>query len=428
MATIILSSGKCRWGKCVFCGWGKLVADRDENRVKRDFLRKLSNIKGEDTLSIFASGSFLDDLQFSPELRKWIVEKLKEKGFKNLTIESRPEFITKEKLEEFKGLNLTVAIGLEVADDEVLKKLKKGITLKDFERAAKIIHDSGAKLRVYLLVNPPFVDDPKESFRKSVEYAKKFADSIVAINCYPHSKSELFDMWVRGEWRPLDEEEFKEVTKGYDVELDFSNYNFIPKFPKDKQERIVGVSKDTLLHPYYEVWQDYFQRFYKVPKGKRFALFLPCSYIKPYRRSPTHRAILRKLLKLPTYKQIHQIMISSPGVIPREFENYYPFNSYEWNEKDETEEIKKLYIDVNKERIKKYLRRHKYEKVFSYLKPDSESYKALKEACDELGINLINLVDEEKYSELKDRIKARILTHESLLESMYNKLLEETKS
>ena len=69
----------------------------------------------------------------------------------NLVIESRPEFITSEKLMEFSYVSLTVAIGLEVADEEFLKKLRKGITLGNYENAANILHDRKAKVKTYLL-------------------------------------------------------------------------------------------------------------------------------------------------------------------------------------------------------------------------------------------------------------------------------------
>jgi len=60
---------------------------------------------------------------------------------------------------------------------------------------------------------------------------------------------------------------------------------------------------------------------------------LPCSYTKPYSRSTTHRGIIETLKKTDKYgRNTNQVMLSNTGVIPREFENMYPFNAYDWDE------------------------------------------------------------------------------------------------
>lgn len=117
-------------------------------------------------------------------------------------------------------------------------------------------------------------------------------------------------------------------------------------------------------------------------------------------------------------------MISSPGVIPREFENYYPFNAYDWDEKEETEEIKERYIEVTAERIKKYLKAHQknYEKIFSYLKYDSESYQALKKACKNLNLNFENLLKRRTYEKIKK--KKNLLIREEALKDLRERLEE----
>lgn len=95
-----------------------------------------------------------------------------------------------------------------------------------------------------------------------------------------------------------------------------------------------------------------------------------------------------ELKKLKIYPRIHQVMISNAGLVPREFENYYPFNSYNWDESLETEEIKRRYIEVTEGRIKDYLKAHGrcYKEIFHLLKEESESYKALKKVCGELDV------------------------------------------
>ena len=57
-------------------------------------------------------------------------------------------------------LNL-IAIGLEVADDSILKKLNKGFTLQDIVKALFILDEMEIFSRAYILVGPPFVENAK---------------------------------------------------------------------------------------------------------------------------------------------------------------------------------------------------------------------------------------------------------------------------
>jgi archaeosine synthase len=395
--TIILNSGKCSWGRCIFCGWGKHDFEINTEALINTFDASVD--PGVTSLKIFGSGSFLDYKQFPKEFQEHVAKVMKGK---ELVIESRPEYVTKESLSVFKGVKLVVAMGLEAADNKVLKKLRKGVTLTSFKKACKLLHDHGFKAKGYILVNPPF--DYKGLLNKSVKFGLENCEELVLINTYPHAKAELFNYWIKGKWSPINEEEFKERVKKYKsrkISLDFDNYSFEPRF--EKQERLIGVDKKYISHPYFNVWQDYFTRFYKKPEDKDIALFLPCSKKKPYYNSRTHRAIRRVIAGYDWYKRVHIIVISNPGVIPIEFSGKYPFTAYDWNERKETPAIMKEYIKVNTERVKNYLRGYEYKKVFSYFKPESESGLCLENACKELRIKLVKLVDKKVYEKLKDK-------------------------
>ena len=425
--TIVIESGKCAWGKCVFCGFGKNIGIQPNvEKLKEIFIKKMKKFEDVNirTLKIFCSGSFLDDNQFPPEFRKYVNDYCSTHGIENLVIETRPEFITSEKLKDFSNVSLCVAIGLEVADDKILRKLNKGITLQDYEDAVNILRENNVRVRTYLLANPPFVENNKNYLHDSVNYALKFSDEVNINNTYPHSKSDLFNYWVEGKWSPLDENQFKKIIDEFGsnpkVTYDFNNFSFVPRFPKHMQKWLKGVGEEYLTHPYYEVWQDYLVRFYKRPKNRKYALFLPCSYRKPYSRSKTHKEILKKLKELPFYSEIHRIVVSTPGVIPCEFDSWYPFNKYDWPEWEETPEIKERIVEVNRERLKSYLKTHKYEKYFNFLKPDSDSGRALRLACRDLNIDIIECVDIDAYERLtQEGVKNPIISKECLKHLTY---------
>ncbi len=415
--TLIFNSGKCSWGKCFACGWGRLASPRlgihELKKTIDGFFHELGK-EHINKLKIFASGSFLDGSQFPKAIRKYIAKKCAALGVE-LIVESRPEHITKENLEDFKGAKLTVAIGLESGDDAVLKKYSKGFSTDDYIRAANLLHEKSFRLRTYLMVGLPF--GGAESLKKSVALADKCGDEIVLINVFPHSLAPLFELWLSLKWKPLDKKQFEEAMAPYKsnpkIETDFNNFSFMPRFSREKQFLIKGASEKELLHQHFEVWQDYVCRFYEVPKEKKTVLFLPCTFTKPYYNSKLHREIAKIVGKR---KDIHLVVLSSPGVIPCEFANKYPFNSYDWPEWEETDEIKKKYIEVTEKRIENYLKGHIYERYFCFLKP-SETFIALEKACKKLKIPLVNCLKPDTWEKIKGEKNPLLFALEDLDES-----------
>jgi len=408
--TIILNSGQCRFNSCYACGWGQKKYPVNTERLKNQV--KQLNLEEIDKLKIYESGSFLDNEQFPEGFREWLISYLEEKGVKEVSFESTANFINKENLKTFKASDLafTVAIGLEAADNQVLEKYGKPFKVEDYDKAVKKIHEHGGKVKTYIMVNMPF--SKEKTLEKSVQHVLEKTDEedrIILINTYPHNQSELFKDWVKGKWKPLNKEQFlKRVERWKDlpqVSVEYENMYFIPKFPEEekKQKELKGCSKELITHPHYRVWQDYFQRQYQKPEEKEILLLLPCSYKKPYHKSKTHKKIYNTIKQTGKQDKIHRVVLSSPGIIPVDKCDNYPFTAYDWPEWEETPEIKQKYIQVNRERVKKYLENHDYDKVLAYFKPDSESWKAVRKASKDLDIQIENLLSEEAYQKVKEQ-------------------------
>lgn len=408
---IIEDAGRCSWAKCIFCSFSKKDAFFEPNteRLKENLEKKLRG--SPEVLKYFNSGSFLDGRQITKEFRDYLVKRCAEVGVKELVVECRPEYLTDVSLEALKKTNefcggrlkISFALGLEIADDDVLKKVGKGFEVKDYARAAELLKQNGFGVRTYLMANLPFVKNIKKSLDESVQFALKYGDSVAILNTFPRAPAPLFELWASGKWSPLDRKEFDAIVSKYrknkKIDIYFDDYVDYPHF--SKKEAHVGANIENIAHPHYAVWQDYLSRFYAPPETKKYALFLPCSFRKPYSSSKTHTEIMRHLVSVPGYAGLHQIMISNPGVIPREFEGKYPFAHYDWPEWEETPEIKKKYVEITSGRIKRYLLHHKYKKIFAYFKPEAESLEALRRATRELGVKLIYCVDKKIYAQAK---------------------------
>jgi len=149
-----------------------------------------------------------------------------------------------------------------------------------------------------------------------------------------------------------------------------------------------GVGKAQLNHPHFEIWQSYFKEDYIIKENIKTVLFLPCAAIKPYYNSPIHRAFNEVI---NDYKNIQKIVISNAGIIPYEFCDRYPFESYDWNPLFETDLIKQEYIEVISKRIFDFFYAREIDnnlKFISYLRNGSESLKSLEIAFNKLSFNL----------------------------------------
>ncbi len=207
---VILRTSGCSWARkkgCTMCGY---INDCNpevsgENLITQTE-RAFEKANGGDVLKIFTSGSFLDDREISHEARQKILERASGR-FEQVTIETRPEYVTRESLEDCLSRveNLQVALGLESANDLVLShSINKGFLFSDYQKAADIVREVGASLKTYLLLKPPFLTE-EDAINDSIESAKKIKDitDVISLNPVNVQKGTLVErLWHRNEYRP----------------------------------------------------------------------------------------------------------------------------------------------------------------------------------------------------------------------------------
>lgn len=418
---MMLASGECPWN-CYFCGYGtkrhKKLSHEEMKEQIDNYFRGFKPGK-IDKLKIYMHGSFLDTNQVPQETRKYLVEKCEEYGIEKLEVESRPEFVTRENLSDFKDIDLTIAIGLDVADDYYLRKLNKGFTISDYEDSTQIARSLGFDIKTYVLVNPPFVEDRKNILDKTVREALKFSDNVVLINCYLH-KGTLLKQKIESEeeeekidWEPLSKEEFFDLTKNWlvkpNIDYDVRKKEapptwkaWIPRFSDESE--IEGPSTEALKNPKFETWQKFLVNKYNPPENKPIALFLPDPGTKPFTESELFKKIQSEIKDLDLEERIHKMVISSPGVVPLEFEDYYPFKSYSWGPNDMDKDVERRYLEVTVKRLKNYLRSHitYYNKLVHFFEEGSVNQRVVEKVCEEMDVEIIGCMDsgmEEKSEE-----------------------------
>lgn len=162
-----------------------------------------SKYEGQKMVKIYTSGSFLDTAEISLENRKKIFSAFG--SAERILFESRPEFITEESFSEIDKRKAEIAIGLETADEEILKKcVRKGFTVADYTHAAERMRSMDVPLRTYLLLKPPYLTERAavEDTIRSIAYASPHSESI-SINPVNVQKNTVVDsLWRRGNYRP----------------------------------------------------------------------------------------------------------------------------------------------------------------------------------------------------------------------------------
>lgn len=203
--TAIITTRGCSWRKCYMCGYWSESRAVSDTILRQELDQVIEKIGDARILKIFTSGSFLDEREVPAELRRYLVDQIKERGVKKLIIESRPEFIDRKKLEDFRGIELEVGIGLETADDSIREQcINKGFNFLDFIKSSEIIRGEGFRVKCYLLLKPPFLSEGEaiEDLVKSAEKVKDYVD-VISVNLMNIQKATLVEkLWERGLYRP----------------------------------------------------------------------------------------------------------------------------------------------------------------------------------------------------------------------------------
>ncbi|MCW3129463.1 MAG: archaeosine biosynthesis radical SAM protein RaSEA [Methanophagales archaeon] len=206
--TVILRTVGCQWRKCTMCGYWHESADVTQADILTQLERGLRTSPEEDfILKIFTSGSFLDEREISRETRKEIARLVKKKEkIKKLIVETRPEFINDEKIGDLNIVeHLELAIGLETADDFIRSKyINKGFSFEDYKTAAEVVNESGATVKTYLLLRPPFISEKRaiEDVIKSAALVASYSSTISLNLCNVQKYTPLEDLWKKGYYRP----------------------------------------------------------------------------------------------------------------------------------------------------------------------------------------------------------------------------------
>jgi archaeosine synthase beta-subunit len=188
---VLLTNRECPF-TCVMCDLWVNTLDRSvaAGAIPAQIHRARASLPQVRQVKLYNAGSYFDPRAIPPADDDAIVAALA--GVEHVIVESHPAFlegIHADRCVRLRdalagaGATLEVAIGLETAHPEVLQRLNKRMTLESFDVAARFLGRHGVALRVFVLLQPPFLA-PGESVAwacRSIDHARDAGAAVCTV-------------------------------------------------------------------------------------------------------------------------------------------------------------------------------------------------------------------------------------------------------
>jgi radical SAM enzyme (TIGR01210 family) len=174
VATIFLTNRECPF-RCLMCDlWRNTLTESvPQGAIPAQIDHALGNLPPARQIKLYNSGSFFDPRAIPPHDYEAIARRVDR--FERVIVENHPALVGDACL-RFRDLlsgKLEVAMGLETAHPGVLARLNKRMTLDQFSTAADFLRCNGIDLRVFILVQPPYMqaDEALMWAERSLDFA-----------------------------------------------------------------------------------------------------------------------------------------------------------------------------------------------------------------------------------------------------------------
>lgn len=167
--------------------------------------------------------------KFGMEFCEKIIARGLHKKFSWLS-EIRVDYVNPELLKLMKQAGCKrVAYGIESGVQKLLDNIKKGITLAQVERAARLAKEAKIEIIAYFIIGLP--GETKELTRETIDFAKKIDPDFVKFNlAVPYPGTEMYDEAVKeGLLESLDWERFTSFSSMTAYEPIYTPRGMVPK-------------------------------------------------------------------------------------------------------------------------------------------------------------------------------------------------------
>jgi len=221
---LLFPGSGCSWAKsehggCYMCGFKSRIDEiiKDIRISPRELIeiykaaKSMASGEMAENLTIYNGGSFLNDDEIPLEVQLEICEDVSSiPSIRVLFIESRPEFVTEEKISllvsKLGGKKLKVGLGLECVSDDIREKcVNKGLSKKDFEKAVMLLRNNGVKVLTYVFIKPLYVTE-REAISEAIRttnYAFQVGSNEVTLEAALVQRgTKMEEVYRKGDFRP----------------------------------------------------------------------------------------------------------------------------------------------------------------------------------------------------------------------------------
>ncbi len=212
VATVFLTNRECPW-HCIYCDLWKNTLMRTVPTgaipAQIDFALAQLHSTACSEIKLYNAGSFFDPNAIPPEDFPEIAKRLRD--FERVIVECHPALVGesvvrfRDLLRASAGPRLEVAMGLEIADEAILAKLNKRMTMAMFARAAEFLRSHDIAMRAFVMVKPPFVRSESDALafsKRSVDFAFDCGATVVSLILARFGTNELDALARSGDFAP----------------------------------------------------------------------------------------------------------------------------------------------------------------------------------------------------------------------------------
>ncbi|MBW2985949.1 tRNA uridine(34) 5-carboxymethylaminomethyl modification radical SAM/GNAT enzyme Elp3 [Candidatus Woesearchaeota archaeon] len=151
-----------------------------------------------------------------------------------MCLETRPDYCFEKEVNEMLTLGGTrVELGVQTVYEDVMKKIKRGHSVKDAVKATQLMKDSFLKVGYHMMPGLPGSDSSKDikMFKELFDNPDFMPDALKIYPCMVIEGTELYDMWKKKKYSP--------ITTAKAAKILVEAKKFIPKYC-----RVMRVQRD----------------------------------------------------------------------------------------------------------------------------------------------------------------------------------------
>lgn len=201
---------------CVFCSQNKITGQEKPpsvNEVIQNVEKSIVSLDGADAEIAFFGGSFTG-IPFlkQKEYLEAVYPYVKSGMVSGIRLSTRPDYINEKIIDNLKKYSVKcIELGVQSMCDDVLSASKRGHTASDVEKASYLIKSSSIELGLQMMIGLP-CDTPEKSCFTASEIVRLDADCArIYPTCILYN-TELYEMYMQGQYNPLELEEAVETS------------------------------------------------------------------------------------------------------------------------------------------------------------------------------------------------------------------------